>query len=153
MALLGQSLQRPNALRRLRFSALKGSSRSCRISSAGSDARGLLGVLSAVLSVAGGVGQAVLAFGRVGRLLAPTILGLVLAPVWIAPVGSLGQGEGELESTAYYPRLRAKPGWPERLLILGPPTEKFAIEPVSQVWVGVEYGSGVRLKRYQGGRY
>ena len=58
MALLGQSLQRPNALRGLRFSALKGSSRSCRISSAGSDARGLLGVLSAVLSVAGGVGQA-----------------------------------------------------------------------------------------------
>ena len=56
MALLGQSLQRPNALRRLWFSALKGSSRSC--SSAGSDARGLLGVLSAVLSVAGGVGQA-----------------------------------------------------------------------------------------------
>ena len=29
----------------------------------------------------------------------------------------------------------------------------FAAEPVSQVWVGVEYGSGVRLKRHQGGRY
>ena len=45
-------------------------------------------------------------------------------------VNGEGKGEGELESTAYYPRLRAKPGWPERLLILGPPTEKFAIRYV-----------------------
>ena len=36
---------------------------------------------------------------------------------------------------------------------LGRLRRKFPIEPVSQVWVGVEYGSGVRLKRYQGGRY
>ena len=57
-------------------------------------------------------------------------MSLFLRPFWIAPVGSLGQGEGEVESTAYYPRLRAKPGWPERLLILGPPTEKFAIRYV-----------------------
>ena len=31
--------------------------------------------------------------------------------------------------------------------------EKLTSEPVSEVWVGVVYGSGVRLKRDQGGRY
>ncbi len=30
----------------------------------------------------------------------------VLAPVSIPPVGGLGQGEGDLESTSYYPRVR-----------------------------------------------
>ena len=36
---------------------------------------------------------------------------------------------------------------------IAPELQKDAVEPVSQVWVGVEYGSGVRLKRHQGGRY
>ena len=46
------------------------------------------------------------AFSRVGCLLTPTFPGLVLTPVWISPVGGPGQGERELESTSYYPRLR-----------------------------------------------
>ena len=108
MALLEQSLQRPNVLRRLRFPALKGSSRSCRISGAGNDAW-LAGGLECG-AVCGRWSRAgVLAFSRVGCLLVPTILGLVLAPVWIAPVGSLGQGKRDLESTSYYPRLRGNP--------------------------------------------
>ena len=42
---------------------------------------------------------------------------------------------------------------PHQALGYRSPGQVFQIEPVSQVWVGVEYGSGVRLKRYQGGRY
>ena len=46
------------------------------------------------------------AFSRVGCLLTPTFPGLVLTPVWLSPVGGPGQGEREIESTSYYPRLR-----------------------------------------------
>ena len=38
-----------------------------------------------------------------------------------------------------------------RRIVAEPDCRAKAPEPVSQVWVGVEYGSGVRLKRYQGG--
>ena len=34
-----------------------------------------------------------------------------------------------------------------------PGTQVLTLEPVSEVWGGVGYGSGVRLKRHQGRRY
>ena len=49
-----------------------------------------------------------------------------------------GETKPQSNSSCFYPARRAR---------------VYRTEPVSQVWVGVEYGPGVRLKRHQGGRY
>ena len=91
MALLEQSLQRPNALRRLRFPALKSSSRSCRISGAGNDARGLPGVLNAMLSAAGGVGQAFSPLAAWVAFWCPPFSALFLRPFGLPLLAALGR--------------------------------------------------------------
>ena len=92
MALLEQFLQRTNALRRLQFSVLRDSSRSRRISGAErSDARGLLGVLGAVLSVAGGVGQTFSPLAAWVAYWRPSLPALFLPPFGLPLLAALGR--------------------------------------------------------------